>query len=66
MSTDERLAHALREALDVRAARLEPGDRLEEILRRSDPVRPRRRVSWWMPLAAAAVIVVMKPAGPQT
>ena len=59
MSTDERLEQALREALDARAARLEPGDRLEEILRRSEPARPGRTVRWWMPLAAAAAVLAV-------
>lgn len=59
MSTDERLAQALREALDERAARLEPGDRLEEILRRSDPARRGHSVRWWMPLAAAAAVLAV-------
>lgn len=59
MSTDERLAQALREALDERAARVDPGDRLEEILRRSEPARPGRLHQWWMPLAAAAAVVAV-------
>jgi hypothetical protein len=59
MSTDERLAQALREALDERAARVEPGDRLDEILRLSEPARRGRTVTWWMPLAAAAAVLAV-------
>jgi hypothetical protein len=59
MSTDERLAQALREALDERAARIEPGDRLDEILRLSEPERPGRLSQWWIPLAAAAAVIAV-------
>jgi hypothetical protein len=59
MSTDERLAQALREALDERAARVEPGDRLDEILRLSQPARPGPLARWWMPLAAAAAVLAV-------
>lgn len=59
MSTDERLAQALREALDERAALVEPDDRLDEILRLSEPARPGRLSRWWMPLAAAAAVLAV-------
>ena len=64
MSTDERLAQALREALDERAARVEPGDRLEEILRLSEPARPGRLARWWMPLATADAFVASERGAP--
>lgn len=59
MTTDSRLEIALREALDARAALVEPDDRLDEILRRSDPALSGRTPRWWMPLAAAAAVLAV-------
>lgn len=58
MNDDERTARALREALDERAAQMEPGDRLDEILRRARPVRGRAG-TWWVPLVAAAAVLAV-------
>ncbi len=59
MNDDERTVRALRVAIDERAAQIEPGDRLEEILEEAR----RRRVSgasrWWMPLATAAAVLAV-------
>ena len=54
MNDDERVVQALREALDERAARLEPSDRLDEILERAHAVPAATWTGWRMPLAVAA------------
>ncbi len=59
MNDDERVIEALREALDERAARIEPSDRLDEILERAHPLAAAGWTRWWMPLAAAAAVVAV-------
>ena len=60
MNDDERTVAALRVALDERAAEIEPGDRLDEILERAHPFRaPRVNRSWMLLAAAAAVLAVV-------
>ncbi len=59
MNDDERTVQALREALDERAALVDPADRLAEILERARPTRTARPTRWWVPLAAAAAVLAV-------
>ena len=59
MNDDERTVAALRVALDERAAEIEPGDRLDEILERARPHRPAGVTRPWMLLAAAAAVLAV-------
>ncbi|WP_377643319.1 Gmad2 immunoglobulin-like domain-containing protein [Oryzobacter terrae] len=59
MTDDDRTALSLREALDARAARIEPGDRLEDILARTRPVPGSSSLRWWVPLTAAAAALAV-------
>ncbi len=59
MSDDDRAALALREALDERAAELEPGDRLAEILALSRGTSGPSAIRWWVPLTAAAAALAV-------
>ncbi len=59
MNDDERMVEALRVALDERAALIEPGDRLDEILRTARSSRSPWSTSWWLPLAAAAAVLAV-------
>jgi hypothetical protein len=59
MNDDQRTVAALRVALDERAAEIEPGDRLEEILERSRPPRAAGLNRSWMLLAAAAAVLAV-------
>jgi hypothetical protein len=59
MNADERTVEVLRAALDERAALIEPGDRLEQILETAGAQRAGRLVRWALPLAAAAAVVAV-------
>ncbi len=59
MNDDERTIAALRVALDERAAEIEPGDRLDEILERARPHRAAGVNRSWMLLAAAAAVLAV-------
>jgi len=59
MNDDERTIAALRVALDERAAEIEPGDRLDEILERARPHGAAGVHRSWMLLAAAAAVLAV-------
>ena len=59
MNDDDRTVTALRAALDERAAEIEPGDRLDEILERARPLRPGGVNRSWLLLAAAAAVLAV-------
>jgi len=59
MNDDERTIAALRVALDERAADIEAGDRLDEILERANPQRGSRMNRSWVLLAAAAAVLAV-------
>ena len=59
MNDDERTIAALRVSLDERAAEIEPGDRLDEILERARPHRAAGVHRSWMLLAAAAAVLAV-------
>ena len=59
MNDDERTIAALRVALDERAADIEAGDRLDEILERANPQRRSRMNRSWVLLAAAAAVLAV-------
>ena len=59
MNDDERTIAALRVALDERAAEIEPGDRLDEILERARPHRAAGVNRSWLLLAAAAAVLAV-------
>ncbi len=59
MNDDQRTIAALRVALDERAADIEPGDRLDDILERAHPQRAARMNRSWVLLAAAAAVLAV-------
>lgn len=59
MNDDERTVQALRAAIDERAARVEPGDRLDEILERARRRRSSGVTRWWVPIAAVAAVMAV-------
>jgi hypothetical protein len=59
MNDDERTVADLRVALDERAAEIEPGDRLDEILERARPLHASGVNRSWMLLAAAAAVLAV-------